>query len=46
MEQHQQQMASMNAGQHTGPSNHTASIQNAQNVLNSTAIDELVDELS
>lgn len=46
MEQHNQQMASMNASQYGGSTNHAASIQNAQNVLNSTAIDELVDELS
>lgn len=44
MEQHQQQMAPLNSNAYTG--NHAASIQNAQQVLNSTAIDELVDELS
>ena len=42
MEQHQSQMAATNFA----PQNHAASIRNAQQVLNSSAIDDLVDELS
>lgn len=44
MEQHQQQMNAAGAG--SPQSNHAANVRNAQQVLNSSAIDDLVDELS
>jgi hypothetical protein len=44
MEQHQQQMHAVNSAPLN--QNHAASIRNAQQVLNTSAIDELVDELS
>ena len=44
MEQRQQQMQS-NAVQ-SGGNDHSASIRNAQQIFNSTAIEDLVDELS
>lgn len=46
MEQHQQQMQGMNSGGMPTNNNHSNSIRNAQQVLNSSAIEDLVDELS
>lgn len=45
MEQRQQQMPDMNSGGMPN-NNHANSIRNAQQVLNSSAIEDLVDELS
>jgi hypothetical protein len=45
MEQHQQQMASTNTN-HGSQMSYNDSIRNAHQVLNTSAIDDLVDELS